>query len=162
MRRELQPLSSADMHKQKTLRFISRDLEDFTKRARNTAMALCSTTDTCTSLFGDKASQREVASKLYAVVGALTSLQEIACLSPEQCLLTEQEEKTLLDWLARCETILRAIDGEEEHLDTDAVSDDVRFEEKNESQHILDLCLEAITGIAMGVRAQHRDKIEEQ
>jgi hypothetical protein len=155
MRIKVQTLGFVGKHAQ-ALRKLGNDVEVFVEKANNAAVSLYAITQLCTSLFGGARVQCEIAKKLMAVAGALSSL----CAMLDISLLSTAHVELLVEQMEMCRPILTKIDVAvktlHDHVDLGSV--DGRLSgyfnafmkgEDVEPQRILEACFRAILRVRL-------------
>jgi hypothetical protein len=100
-----------------SIRKLCHDIQTFTVDANTAVLSLYSISQICWSNFGSGEIQRDLAGKLMAVVGALSSLRETINATPKRCLLSPSNVETLTQSIERCELIVHRIEEAVQKLD---------------------------------------------
>jgi hypothetical protein len=135
------------------------DVEDFISRANNAAVSLYTITHLCATLFGGTRIQRDIANKLVAVAGALSSLRRFL----DESLVSAAHVKVLAEQIESCRPVLAKINMSVQtlHDHADLTSGNTRFPgyfnafmkgEDVEPQRILDECFHAILRVRFTLR----------
>jgi hypothetical protein len=145
--------SSKDNHAQALYR-LCLDIESFVTRANNAAASLYAITQLCTSMFGGARDQRDIAKKLMAVAGALSSLREML---DDALLMTAAHVELLAEQMEKCTPFLAKVEETVQTLH-DLGPVDARLPgyfntfmkgEEIEPQKVLDACFHAILKVRL-------------
>jgi hypothetical protein len=99
------------------IRKLCLDIHAFTATANRAVVSLYAISQICWSNFGSTEIQHDLASKLMAVVGALSSLCGIIDATAGRCLLSASDVEILTQGVSKCEPIVRRIEVAVHKLD---------------------------------------------
>jgi hypothetical protein len=99
------------------IRKLCLNIHAFTATANRAVVALYAISQICWSNFGSKEIQQDLASKLMAVVGALSALRGIIDATPERILLSASDVEILTQSVDKCEPIVHRIEAAVQKLD---------------------------------------------
>jgi hypothetical protein len=99
------------------IRKLCHDIHAFATTAARAAVSLYAISQICWSNFGSGDIQRDLAGKLMAVVGALSSLRLLLDGTPELTLLSSSDVDVLIQNVNKCEPIVHKIEAAVKKLD---------------------------------------------